>query len=47
MKREHRYSSCDYLAAMGLAATLAMQAPLLRSLPLWILAILQRDATER
>jgi hypothetical protein len=47
MKQEHRYSSCDYLAAMGLAATLATQAPLLWSLPVWILAMLQRDATER
>ena len=47
MKQEHRYSSCDYLAAMGMAATLAMQAPFLCVLPLWILAMLQRDASER
>jgi len=47
MKPAPRYSSCDYLAAMGLAATLAMQAPLLWTLPMWILALLQRDASER
>jgi hypothetical protein len=47
MKRAHRYSSCDYLAAMGLAATLATQAPFLWTLPLWILAMLRRDATDR
>jgi hypothetical protein len=47
MKHEPRYSSCDYLAAMALAATLATQAPLLCALPLWILALLQREASER
>ncbi|HUL09819.1 MAG TPA: hypothetical protein VLV76_26040 [Candidatus Acidoferrum sp.] len=47
MTAQPRYSSCDYLAAMGLAATLAMQAPFLCTLPLWILALLQREASER
>jgi len=47
MTSQQRYSSCDYLAAMGLAATLAMQAPFLCILPLWILALLQRAASER
>ena len=47
MKREHRYSSCDYLAAMGLAAALAMQAPLLWSLPVWVLAMLGRETKAR
>jgi len=47
VKPEHRYSSCDYFAAMGLAATLATQAPFLWTLPLWILAMLGRDARGR
>jgi len=44
MTRRPHYSSCDYLAAMGLAATLATQAPLLWAPPLWILALLRRES---
>lgn len=47
MTRSPRYSSCNYLAAMGLAATLATQAPLLWALPIWILAMLQRKPNSR
>ena len=47
MKGGQRYSSCDYLAAMGLAAALTTQAPFLWALPLWILALLQRAPKDR